>query len=118
MANFKLLSFIPLDLVDNFFNLIKSKYGTIFRNFLTYFKKNYIKGRIFYKNVWNYNNFVSNNLNNDIIFFTNNIVESFNSVLNKKFVGFCRTMFNYKNNLIDVLSLYNMKDKYKEKNSV
>ena len=42
-------------------------------------------------------------------------MESFNSILNKKFVGFCKTMNNFKNALIDVINLYDMKEKYIEK---
>jgi len=62
-----------------------------------------------------YSNIISNNINNDIIFYTNNIVESFNGILNKKFVGFCKTMNNFKQSLYDVINLYEMKDKYIEK---
>ena len=58
---------------------------------------------------------IRSDINNGIIFFTNNIIESFHSQLNKKFIGFCKTMFNYKNALIDVIELYEMKNKYIDK---
>ena len=70
---------------------------------------------MFDKKIWNFSQVISNNINNDLIFYTNNIVESFNSVLNKKFVGFCKTLYNYKNSLIDVISIYEIKNKYIEK---
>ena len=60
-------------------------------------------------------NIISKNLNNDILFYTNNIVESFNNNLNKKFIGFAKTMHNFKNALNDVINLYEMSDAYKEK---
>lgn len=118
LANVKLLSFIPYNNIDNFYNLLKSKYRVTFKSFFSYFEKNYIKGRVFDKKIWNFSQVISNNLNNDLIFYTNNIVESFNSVLNKKFVGFCKTLYNYKNSLIDVISIYDMKSKYKEKKNI
>ena len=58
------------------------------------------------KSFWNYSNIISNNINNDI---------SFNGILNKKFVGFCKIMNNFKQSLYDVINLYEMKDKYIEK---
>ena len=60
-------------------------------------------------------NIISKNLNNDILFYTNNIVESFNNNLNNKFKGFTKTMHNFKNALTDVINLYEMSDTYKEK---
>ena len=32
----------------------------------------------------------------------NNIVESFNSIINKKLVGFCKTMYSYKRALVEL----------------
>ena len=115
LANIKLLSFIPLNYFDSFYKLIYNKYQVKFPKFFIYFKKNYINGKIFDKSIWNYTNVINNNINNDIIFFTNNIVESFNSIINKKLVGFCKTMLNYKRALLEVLSIYQMKTQYIEK---
>jgi len=115
LSNFKLLCFIPLNQIENFYNLIKAKYGVIFRNFFDYFTKNYIKGKLYDKTIWNYYTAIPNNLNDDILYFTNNIVESFNSIINNKFIGFCPAMYNYKNTLTEVISLYEMKNVYKEK---
>ena len=77
LANFKLLSFIPYNNVDNFFNLLKSRYRVTFKQFFSYFEKNYIKGKVFDKKIWNFSNSISNNVNNDLIFYIINIVESF-----------------------------------------
>ena len=115
LANIKILCFIPLNKLDSFYKLIVNKYRVKFPKFFKYFNKNYINGRIFDKTIWNYSNVILNSLNNDIIFFTNNIVESFNSIINKKLVGFCKTMFNYKRALLEVITLYEMKDPYKDK---
>ena len=43
------------------------------------------------------------------------IIESFSSNLNRKFIGFSKTMYNFKNALIDVINAYDMSDTYKEK---
>ena len=115
LSNIKLLCFIPLNNFKTFYKLILDKYRCKFPSFFKYFDKNYIKGRVLDKKQWNYNNIITNNLNNDILFYTNNIVESFNNNLNKKFIGFAKTMHNFKNALNDVINLYEMSDAYKEK---
>ena len=115
LSNIKLLCFIPLNNFKTFYKLILDKYRCKFPSFFKYFDKNYIKGRVLDKKHWNYNNIITNNLNNDILFYTNNIVESFNNNLNKKFIGFAKTMHNFKNALNDVINLYEMSDAYKEK---
>ena len=74
-----------------------------------------IKGKVLGIKNWNYNTIISNNINNDILFYTNNIVESFNNNINKKFIGFCKTMHNFKLALKDVVTLYEMNGIYKEK---
>ena len=115
LANIRLLCFIPLNNFKEFYKLILDKYRCKFPVFFKYFEKNYIKGRVLDKKQWNYNNIITNNLNNDLLFYTNNIVESFNNNLNKKFIGFAKTMHNFKNALTDVINLYEMSDTYKEK---
>ena len=115
LSNIKLLRFIPLNNFKEFYKLILDKYRCKFLSFFKYFEKNYIKGRVLDKKQWNYNNIITNNLNNDILFYTNNIVESFNNNLSEKFVGFAKTMYNFKNALTDVINLYEMSDTYKEK---
>ena len=65
--------------------------------------------------MWNYNYLIINNIDDKILFYTNNIVESFNRTLNKKYVGMYKTIFNYKNALIDIISFYNLKNIYQER---
>jgi len=99
LANIKLLAFVPLEQLDEFFNLIVTKYKDRYLDFLNYFYKTYIKNNkdgIFSPNNWNYNTLIVNNINNNILFFTNNITESFNRTLNKKYIGFTKTMYNFK----------------------
>ena len=100
---------------DNFNKIVENKYRVKFLKFFKCINNNYINGRIVDKTIWNYSNVILNSLNKDIIFFTNNIVESFNSISNKKLVCFCKTMFNYKRALLEVIALYEMKGPYNEK---
>ena len=115
LSNIKLLCFIPFNNFDGFYKLILDKFRCKFPAFFKYFNKNYIKGKLLDKKQWNYGNIISKNFNNDILFYTNNIVESFNNNLNNKFIGFTKTMHNFKNALTDVINLYEMSDTYKEK---
>ena len=96
LSNFKLLSFIPYAKIDSFYKLIKNKYNKSYPEFFIYFEKYYLSSKKFSKEIWNYSNIIFNNLNNNIIFFTNNICESFNRTLNKKYIGYCKTMYNFK----------------------
>lgn len=63
----------------------------------------------------NYNILIENNLYNQILLYTNNIVESFNRTLNKKYVGCCKTIYNFKNAIKDVIYLYNSNNIYKDR---
>ena len=69
-----MLSFVPLNKFDYLYELIKGKYRSKFSKFFKYFDKNYIKGKVLDKKKWNYSNILLSNLNNDIIFYTNNII--------------------------------------------
>ena len=119
LANIKLLAFIPLDLINGFFNLIEEKYKNNNKKFFEYFHKTYLnkknKQSIFNPNNWNYNTQIVNSMNNNILFYTNNITESFNRTLNKKYIGFCKTMYNFKNAILDTIILYTMHNTYQEK---
>ena len=115
-SNFKLLSFIPYAKIDSFYKLIKNKYNKSYPEFFIYFEKYYLSSKKFSKEIWNYSNIIFNNLNNNIIFFTNNICESFNRTLNKKYIGYCKTMYNFKKNILDIIDIYTMHCEYKEKN--
>ena len=81
-------------------------------------RNNYVKNNT--KNLlsiskWNYNTLIENNLDNQILFYTNIIVESFYRTLNKKYVGYYKTIFNFKNAIKDVIYLYNSKNTYKDR---
>ena len=115
LINIKLLSFIPLNKFDYFYDLIKTKYKNIFSGFFKYFDKNYIKGKVFDKKIWNYSILLLSNVNNDIIVYTNNIIESFHFQLNKRFIDFVKRC---KKDILDIIELYNMKNKYIEKKLV
>ena len=95
--------------------ILKKKYNTQFKKFFKFFDKNYINNKNFDKSMWNYNYLIINNIDDKILFYTNNIVESFNRTLNKKYVGMYKTIFNYKNALIDIISFYNLKNIYQER---
>ena len=104
-----------MEKIQSFFKLISDKYEKLFPDFFKYFKKQYIKKNIFSIDNWNYNSLLLNSVNNNILFYTNNITESFNRTLNKKYIGFCRTMFNFNNAIIDTINLYKMHNIYQER---
>ena len=114
-SNIKLLSFISYAKIDFFYKLIKNKYNKSYFNFFIYFEKYYLSFKKFSKEIWNYNNIIFNNLNNNIIFFTNNICESFNRTLNKKYIGYCKTMYNFKKSILDIIDIYTIHCEYKKK---
>ena len=55
----------------------------------------------------NFNSFIANNIENNKLFFTNNIVETFIKTLNKKYIGMLRTLFNYKNAIKEIININN-----------
>ena len=70
-----------------------------------------------FKKIWNYNDIFVNNMDNHILFYTNNICESMNRTLNMKFIGGCKTFFNFKNCIIDIIDIYEKNNKvYQEIN--
>ena len=88
ISNIKLLIFILYAKIDSFYKLIKNKDNKSYPDFFIYFEKYYLYSKKFSKEIWNYSNIIFNNLINNIIFFTNNICESFNRTLNKKYIGY------------------------------
>ena len=50
-----------------------------------------MKVNIRFNKMWNYNEIIYSNLNNNILFFTNNICKSMNRTLNSKLVGGIKT---------------------------
>lgn len=74
-----------------------------------------MNSRKFKKEMWNYTKVILNNNNNSIIFYTNNICESFNSTLNKKYIRYCKTMYNFKMCIYDIIKIYEAHSTYKDK---
>ena len=114
-ANIKLLCFVDITNIKNFYNEIKYKYRVKFPKFFKYFDKFYLSSKPFCDLDWNYNTSILNNENNDILFFTNNICESANLILNSKFIVACKTLFHFQKAITEVIKLYNNKKVYKEK---
>lgn len=81
LANFKLLCFVKRETITEFFNKIKNKYNNNYSSFLKKFEKTYFKSNPFNGLYWNYNPALINNLDNSIMFYTNNICESYNRTL-------------------------------------
>ena len=50
------------------------------------------------------------------MFFTNNICESYNRTLNLKFIGGCKSLYNFERSLKEVITLYNNTPVYQERN--
>ena len=73
MANICILCLISLNKVGNFYKDIKNKYSSKFPNYFKYFDKNDINENSNFKRLWNYNKNIYNNINNDLLFYTNNI---------------------------------------------
>lgn len=51
-----------------------------------------------------------------MLFYTNNICQSLNLTLNKKYIRGCKILYNFNNCLSDVINLYNNSKIYQEKN--
>ena len=117
LANIRLLCFVDHEKINNFYKDIKDKYRTKFPKYFKYFDANYMNENSRFKKIWNYNDAFSNNMDNHILFYTNNICESMNRTINMKFIGGCKTFFNFKNCILDIIDMYNMNTKvYQEIN--
>ena len=117
LANVRLICFINLNKIESFYESMKTKYRTKFPIYFKYFDKNYINNNARFNKIWNYNEFIYNNLNNDMLFFTNNICESMNRTLNSKYIVGCKTFYSFKNSILDIIDFYTNKiDVYQERN--
>ena len=67
----------------------------------------------FKKEIWNYTKITLNN--NNIIFYINNIYESFKRILNKKYIGYSKIMHNFKIYIYDIIKIYETHTSYKDK---
>ena len=97
LCNIRLLSFIDIDIIDKFIDTLQNKYNKNFFKFFKYFKKNFVERKPFCDMDWNYNKIIINNDNEQIYFFTNNIVESTNRTINLHYGGNIKSLLNFKN---------------------
>ena len=54
-------------------------------------------------------------MSDNIIFYTNNICESFNRSLNSQYIGKTKTFFHFKSAIKNLIEIYNVKNIYQEK---
>ena len=70
LLNIKILAFLPLEELDDHFLMIYNEFeaeGKLFKDFLDYFVKNWMKGKKYPKEMWNYSKgvkFIFNNIIN------------------------------------------------------
>ena len=57
-ANIRLLCFIDLNKIDNFYSQIKDKYRSKFPKYFKYFDKNYINNNSRFSKIWNFNEII------------------------------------------------------------
>mgnify|MGYP002624394402 CR=1 FL=1 len=112
--NMKLICFIEVNNIDSFYEEIKYKYSAKFTKFFKYFENFYFKKKPFSDKCWNYHHEHFNDDNN-IIFYTNNIVESCNRTLNSKFIRICKTLYHFKKAIRDLIDIYDKHPVYQEK---
>ena len=65
---------------------------------------------------WNYNKIISNNDNEQIYFFTNNIVESTNRTINLHYGGNIKSVLNFKNCISELIEIFDKKQFIKKIN--
>ena len=114
LCNMRLISFININQIHNFFLKVKDKYKLNFTKFFDYFEKNYLKKKQFNNMEWNCNYIINHYNNNIIIFFTNNIVESTNRTINVHYGGNVKSFLSFKNFIKELLDIFNKKKAYQE----
>ena len=84
---------------------------------IRYFDKNFFKSFPLNEKIWNYNisllYFIDNH---DDIFFTNNLIETINRILNNKYKGICKTFYNFEYAKNELFKYFDNKSLYKERN--
>ena len=93
-------------------NILEKKYKKYFSKFFKYFRKNFIKIKPFSSWDWNYNKIIHENEDENIYFFTNNIVESTNRTINLHHGGNIKSILSFKNCIIELLGIFNKKKVY------
>lgn len=95
LFNMKILLFIDNAKIDGFFELIKNKYYDSNKKFFDCFEKNYMENRPYNDKQWNYFNFLKNNEDTHLYFFTNNGCESLNRTINSFYKFSRKTFMNF-----------------------
>ena len=108
----KILLFLPLTDIQNYFDLIRIKYYDTFPKFIKYFYKYFFKEFPLNKLYWNYYyyaNLASDGY--DSLFFTNNVVESSNRTINKLFIGAIKNVSLFEYTINQFIDLYEYEHK-------
>ena len=114
-SNVKLLLFLNVNKLKEFFQLIINKYEKDFPKFIKYFYTNFFKRYPLNDLCWNYDlNFIFEENSIDDFFLTNNICESTNRLLNMNYKGVCKSVKNFEDAIIALINLYNDKNTYIE----
>lgn len=108
----KILLFIPQKDIRNYFELIRKKYYEFFPKFIKYFYKIFIIDFPLNKFYWNYYYYANLCFHeNDILFFTNNIVESANRSINSFYICSIKNFSLFEKSTYDIIDLYEHKHK-------
>ena len=103
----KILLFLPLSYTQEYFELIRNKYMTIYPEFIKYFYKNFFMSFLLNKMIWVYDQY--NMLlfeDPELLFFTNNIVESCNRTINNLYLGNVKSFNSFRNAIDNILEIY------------
>ena len=117
LSSMKILLFLPLSYTQDYFELIRKKHMTIFPKFIKYFYKNFFMSFPLNRMIWVYDQY--NMLlfeDPELLFFTNNIVESCNRTLNKHYLGNVKSFNSFRNAIDNIVEIYSgSKRKYYSK---
>ena len=114
-SNVKILLFLNKNKVKEFFQLIINKYEKDFPKFIKYFYTNFFKRYPLNDLCWNYDlNYIFEDNSLDDFFLTNNICESTNRLLNMNYKGVCKSVKNFEDAIIALITLYDDKNNYVE----
>ena len=114
LSNFKLLFFLKRNYLKEFLDKIKEKYKRDFSFFLTKIEKTYFNSKPFDDLSLNYNSPLINSLDNNIVFYTSNICESYIRTLNLRFVGSCKSILIFERCIKEIIEIYKNRNIYQE----
>ena len=63
LSNFKLIYFVNIEKIEEYFKIINNKYQNKFPIFLEYFKKTYLTNKPFKDKCWNFNKLENTEIN-------------------------------------------------------